>query len=244
MYDKTNDMELIFCNNSVISYPLHNHISVFTVGLLINGSISLSVANSPKLCEVNHAFVILPYMPHTIISHTSYTLLTLCINKHTVICCNREKLKNKIRQFLAAVPLLHLTEFQTAEFVNSIDFISGFTELHFSQSCVNVIKSQLERFPEQPLSIAEMAHTAYISKYHFIRCFKKIVGLTPHQFQIQNRVRKAQHMLNDVDNITEVALTTGFCDQSHFIKLFKKYVGLTPAEYKTSFRLLTADNTN
>ena len=77
------------------------------------------------------------------------------------------------------------------------------------------------------LSIDEMARSSYISKYHFIRSFKKAVGLTPHQFQIQNRVRKAQQMLKYVDNITEVALTTVFCDQSHFIKQFERYVGLT-----------------
>ena len=92
------------------------------------------------------------------------------------------------------------------------------------------------------LSIDEMAQSLYISKYHFIRSFKQAVGLTPHQFQIQNRIRKAQHMLSNADSITsmtEVALTTGFCDQSHFIKHFERYVGLTPAVYKISCKMLT-----
>lgn len=243
LYDDTNYIELILCNNSVISYPLHNHISVFTIGLVINGSFTLTVANNSELCEANHVFAILPYVPHIIKANNPYTLLTLCINKNTVIRFDKETLKNKVRQLLAAVPELNLTEFQIAELVSSIDFINGYSELCFSEPCVSIIKSQLESFPEQQFSITEMAHTAYISKYHFIRCFKQSVGLTPHQFQIQNRIRKAQHLLNDVDNMTEVALTTGFCDQSHFIKLFEKYVGLTPTEYKTSYHLLTADNT-
>lgn len=89
------------------------------------------------------------------------------------------------------------------------------------------------------LIINEMAHSLYISKYHFIRRFKQIVGLTPHQFQIQNRVRKAQRMLNDIDSITEVALITGFCDQIHFIKQFEKYIELTPTVYKVSCRQMT-----
>lgn len=243
--DRDNGMELILCNNSFISYPLHNHISVFTIGLVINGSITLTLANDSGLCSTNHIFLIPPYVPHMIKANNQYTLLTLCINKETAIHCNKEKLKDKMRQLLSAVPELHLTEFQTAEFTGSIDIINGDSELHCQEPCIGIIEKQLESFPEQQLSIEQMAQTAYVSKYHFIRSFKQSVGLTPHQFQIQNRIRKAQRLMNDVESITEVALTTGFCDQSHFIKHFQKHVGLTPAVYKVSCRLLShVDHSN
>ena len=71
-----------------------------------------------------------------------------------------------------------------------------------------------------------------------IRSLKAEVGLTPHQFQIQNRIRKAQRLIREANTITKVALTTGFCDQSHFIKQFKKYVGLPPLAYKASFGIV------
>ena len=92
----------------------------------------------------------------------------------------------------------------------------------------------MELYPETKFSIEEMAQNAFISKYHFIRSFKAEVGLTPHQFQLQNRIRKAQRLMHNAETITEVALTTGFCDQSHFIKQFEKYVGLPPLTYKYS----------
>lgn len=92
----------------------------------------------------------------------------------------------------------------------------------------------MELHPESKLSIEEMAQKAFISKYHFIRSFKAEVGLTPHQFQVQNRIRKAQRLMHKAETITEVALTTGFCDQSHFIKQFEKQVGLPPLTYKMS----------
>ena len=79
-----------------------------------------------------------------------------------------------------------------------------------------------------------MAQAAFVSKYHLIRRFKQAVGLTPHQFQMQNRVRKAQRLLGRSGTMTEAALTAGFCDQSHFIRLFERYVGLTPSAYLTS----------
>lgn len=38
--------------------------------------------------------------------------------------------------------------------------------------------------------------------------------------------------------MTEVALTTGFCDQSHFIKQFEKQVGMSPLTYKLSSKII------
>lgn len=86
--------------------------------------------------------------------------------------------------------------------------------------------------PETYLSIDDMANEICISSFHMIRQFKKDVGLTPHQFQIQCRIRKAQKMLLSNKTIAEVALDMGFFDQSHFVKCFKKIVGMTPASYQ------------
>lgn len=107
---------------------------------------------------------------------------------------------------------------------------------------VSGLKQRIERYPESKFSVEEMARAAFTSKYHFIRSFKKEVGLTPHQFQIQNRIRKAQRLLNRTETITEVALNTGFCDQSHFIKQFEKMVGLTPTAYKMSCDVFVPDS--
>lgn len=92
----------------------------------------------------------------------------------------------------------------------------------------------MELYPEPKVSIEEMDQNAFVSKYHFIRSFKAEVGLTPHQFQLQNRIRKAQQLMHTAKSITEVALITGFCDQSHLIKQFEKQVGLPPLTYKLS----------
>ena len=58
------------------------------------------------------------------------------------------------------------------------------------------------------------------------------MGLTPHQFQMQNRVRKAQRLLRDSAPTAEAALAAGFCDQSHLSRYFKQIVGLTPGQYR------------
>lgn len=239
LYDKTTNIELILCNNSEISYPLHNHVSVFTIGLVLCGSILLTIGNSSFICEKDNPFIILPYVPHTIEAKTTYSLLTLCINKNTISKYNKNEIQNNIRHLLTVVSDLKITEKQTYQLLNCLNWFNDNSYSYIGEPFIDLAKNQLECYPEKKLSIDEMAQSAYISKYNFIRSFKQVVGLTPHQFQIQNRIRKAQHMLNDTDSITEVALTTGFYDQSHFIKQFEKYVGLTPTVYKISCRQLT-----
>ena len=71
-----------------------------------------------------------------------------------------------------------------------------------------------------------------MSPYHMIRQFKSFCGLTPHQFQIQCRVRKAQKILEEGKSVTEAAYAAGFCDQSHFDRCFQRIVRLTPSEYR------------
>lgn len=94
------------------------------------------------------------------------------------------------------------------------------------------IKHKLLKVSEASVSIEDISNEICISSFHMIRQFKKEIGLIPHQFQIQCRIRKAQKLLLSDKSIAEVALDTGFCDQSHFVKSFKKIVGMTPASYQ------------
>lgn len=234
LYDKPADMELILCSNSVISYPLHNHVSVFTIGLVLYGSLSLTISGDSFTCEKDSSFTVLPYIPHMIEANDAYSLLTLCIGKHTVHSCDKDEIKHNILHLLTSVRELELTEVQISRLLNCLDFPDSALLSYPVSPLIDLVKKQMECCPEMKLSIDEMARSLHLSKYHLIRIFKQTVGLTPHQFQIQNRIRKAQHMLNAGDNMTEVALATGFCDQSHFIKQFEKYVGLSPLTYKSS----------
>ena len=77
IYNSNMGIELIFCENSTISYPTHNHVSVLTIGIVLDGSIVLTANNNEKVYEKNQAFIICPYMPHSISAHSSYTLLSL-----------------------------------------------------------------------------------------------------------------------------------------------------------------------
>lgn len=232
---RTKDIELVYCKDSSISYPQHNHVSTFTVGLVLDGSIELDRKSEHLICGSGYVFIIPPYEPHAINSkEAEYTILTICINKEflykndvdAVLSMLQERSDELVRKKL-------MTNEQMSVLLHAIEhfFESVFGLAFPNDEAINTAKNILEKEPELNLQIEQLSKQIFVSKYHLIRAFREQIGLTPHQFQMQNRIRKAQNLLTTGETITKVALVTGFYDQSHFNKWFKKIVGLTPTEY-------------
>ena len=99
---------------------------------------------------------------------------------------------------------------------------------------IGLIKESLADNFEKNISMNELSHVAGVSAYHMLHVFHRTVGMTPHAFQVQMRIKKARKLLLKGYSIVDAALATGFCDQSHFTKKFKPIVGLTPRRYVLS----------
>lgn len=75
--------------------------------------------------------------------------------------------------------------------------------------------------------------------YSFIRSFKKVHGLTPHQYIIDNRLQAARSLITSGQcDVTKAALACGFATVSHFSATFRKRWGISPSELKPSFAIL------
>ena len=93
---------------------------------------------------------------------------------------------------------------------------------------INYIQAHLT----ENISLETIANYLGISRYHFCRIFKQSVGLTPHQYMIQQRVEKAKVMLREGKlSISDIACVCGFSHQSHLNYHFKKLTGVTPREF-------------
>lgn len=243
LLDNTKKYELVICNQSLLSYPIHNHVSVYMIGLIMDGVVEISAAHNSQLYKRGEIFVIPPYLPHKLCAVEEYSMLSLCMKKMEIESSKTYSLQAKVFCLLNCVS--GLDEVQKKAILQKVSELKLNYEANIKTFPVSInnVREQLELFPERKVSIEDMAQLALISKYHFIRNFKQEVGLTPHQFQIQNRVRKAQRLLRNTESITEVALDAGFCDQSHFIKHFEKIVQLTPSGFLLSCNMLDfADN--
>ena len=85
-----------------------------------------------------------------------------------------------------------------------------------------------ERYRE-PLDLARLADVARMSKYHFLRTFRKVVACTPHQYLLSLRLRhSAARLATSSDDVADVAAEAGFGDLSTFYGHFRRAFGHPP----------------
>jgi len=88
----------------------------------------------------------------------------------------------------------------------------------------------------QDLTLDELAAAAGLSRYYFLRAFRREVGVTPHANLTGRRIAAAKGLLAGAQPLSEVALACGFYDQSHFSRSFKGCTGVTPGQYRQGVR--------
>jgi AraC-like DNA-binding protein len=82
------------------------------------------------------------------------------------------------------------------------------------------------------IGVRDAAREANLSPWHFVRAFRRLFGMPPHQFQLGIRIDVARRLLAAGVPGADVALRTGFADQSHFVRSFKRLLRTTPARYR------------
>ena len=93
----------------------------------------------------------------------------------------------------------------------------------------------IERHPGAALDLENLAQTARLSPYHFLRTFERLTGVTPHQFVLRARLREAALRLSEPKparpRILDIALDSGFADVSNFNRSFRAEFGISPRAY-------------
>lgn len=85
-------------------------------------------------------------------------------------------------------------------------------------------------------SLQELADYLHINKFHMLRTFKTVTGVTPLQYHNQYRCEKAQELLQNPQlAISYIAIETGFNSASHFSRVFHNITGMTPSNYRKRY---------
>lgn len=88
---------------------------------------------------------------------------------------------------------------------------------------------------DQEIRIAELAELTRMSHFHFSRLFKQTMGVSPHQYVIEQRVERVKHLLQQSQlPIMEIAMLCGFSSHSHLGRCFRQCTGLSPKAYRIS----------
>ncbi len=83
------------------------------------------------------------------------------------------------------------------------------------------------------ITIDDIANASYLSKYHFCRKFKDVIGVTVMEYLLLTRLSLAKSKLTSTNlSITEISESLGFSSVSYFSNIFKKHFGETPLAYR------------
>ena len=93
-------------------------------------------------------------------------------------------------------------------------------------------KILIDRRYAEPINLDAISENVYLSKYHFLRLFKKAYGITPHQYVLNKRMEKAKELLIEGLSVNDVCLQIGFESVPSFSILFKRKTSLSPTEFR------------
>ncbi|MDC0609836.1 AraC family transcriptional regulator [Vibrio sp.] len=106
-------------------------------------------------------------------------------------------------------------------------------ETRRNDTLLNRAKNFVQENLSADISIDDIASSASMSKYHFIRAFKHQFGITPHQYVVNCRVNQARNLLLQGLSLQDVSFHSGFSDHSHLNRHFKRVFGITPKQLQT-----------
>ncbi len=144
---------------------------------------------------------------------------------------SQEKFKNTELKVSILNLLLFLLNNYSSDKVEKIHFDES--QFKNIQAAIEYIKSNLAK----KINAQDVAASIGISKFHFMREFKKITGQTLSSYITFLRCNYAKDLLvSGKYNIKEISLLCGFENFSYFTNVFKKQTGLLPSEFIKEMR--------
>lgn len=95
----------------------------------------------------------------------------------------------------------------------------------------------LDECAHEAIDLEAAAREVELSPFHFLRLFARALGVTPHQYLVRARLRRAARLLTERErSVTDVALEVGFADLSNFVRTFHRAAGVSPGRFRRAAR--------
>jgi AraC-like DNA-binding protein len=92
---------------------------------------------------------------------------------------------------------------------------------------------RISEVSDEALTLNALAHESAMSPYHFLRTFRQVTGMTPHQYLLLARLnRAATRLRSSTDAVATIAYGAGFKDLATFNRRFRRLIGATPSAYR------------
>jgi AraC-like DNA-binding protein len=245
-------------SNVANAFPRHTH-SGFTLGIVLQGERVISRQRASAIIPANSAFIINPDEAHACSSRgPGHSYFALCVDSESMteiashiagkpqprpyfrnLATGDARLRSDLRRFfflLAESGSAMERESLLVSLLSALILRHGEVPLSLCPigphaDAINRTCGFMNAYYTEGLSLRQLSRVACLSPFYFHRLFLRTRGISPHDYLVQLRIRKARELLSEGMNIADVALTTGFADQSHFCRFFKRHVGTTPGRY-------------
>lgn len=238
-YYRDEILDVTFIGEMHHSWPRHSHPQEFQIILVFDGKFEVDFPKCTVALTKDTFLVVPPQCVHEVRTITPAKILFISIAKTAVdqdtvaVLDMLDKLVEVLQQ-KGLIETKHLILLSRAE---SQILCAYRTQTDVCTEFVAEVRKILEQTPQENISADKMSKIASKCKDHLAREFKKEVGLSPHQFQIQNRIRKATWLLVGTGkSIGEIVRECGFYDSSHFSRHFRRLLGMSPKSYRDEFR--------
>jgi AraC-like DNA-binding protein len=109
--------------------------------------------------------------------------------------------------------------------------------IHNNYDKIISCKEHIDKNLGNKFSLDILSGMCGLSKNFFCKIFKEILGSTPFEYIIENRMMLAKKLLTTTNiSIEQISLICGFEDQAYFYRLFKRYFLTTPNTFREKFK--------
>jgi AraC-like DNA-binding protein len=118
------------------------------------------------------------------------------------------------------------------KFSQNIQAVKASTRLEIFRR-VSLARNWMDENFHAPISLEDIAAMASMNSQHFLRMFKQVYCITPHQYLIDRKLQKAKSLLESTKmTVNDICLTVGFESVFSFSILYKKRFGIPPSRLR------------
>jgi AraC-like DNA-binding protein len=152
--------------------------------------------------------------------------LAQTLNKLIHICSGTSIGKDILADLTLQELIVHIIQTQNLAATDQSDFNQQDNPLAF---VISYIRAHIS----ENIKVDDLSDKACMSRTSFYRAFKREYNISPLDFILREKIKKAKHLLSETKaSITDICYQLGFSDLNYFGRQFRKSEGISPTQYR------------